>query len=189
MKNITIYLLITILLITNVFATGVSEPFPSNLELLPGESGKFVFQIQSVADPKELSCSVSFQEVDSLDIVFEETSFIVNAGDVRDVLATVTAPRELPYGKYKGSFCISCSNVNVNTGGASPVTFNTCGLDFSVDVVSIRTRNNVDFPEKRVKKPIYLIVLIIAIILMIIVLTYYLIKRRKLNKISKKREK
>ena len=51
--------LIAILFVIQVVSGGVSNPHPTQLELTGGESGRFKFQIQTIASPYDVLCSYS----------------------------------------------------------------------------------------------------------------------------------
>lgn len=170
------------LVVVQVIATGITEPTPKNLELLPGEEGRFYFQVQSVADPKDLECTVSVKETNGLEVEFDIEVISIGAGEVDNFLGTVIVPRGTAYANYEVKFCVNCGSPIVGEG-VNPVKISTCGLDFNVDVVAERTRSNIPLPPKpTVDITLYVIVLVILVLIAVGVVEYLRRKNKKRKK-------
>ena len=104
----TILWILSILIISQIAYAGVTNPLPTELNLFKGESGRFKFQIQTVASNQEIKCDYSLAGESLLIVEFDPASITVPAGTVRDVYGTVTVPEELDFGTYEENFCISC---------------------------------------------------------------------------------
>lgn len=185
MRKLILWIL-GILIIAQIAYAGVTNPLPTELNLLKGESGRFKFQIQTIASNQEIECTYALAEESPLLVSFDPTEIIVPAGSIREVRGTVTVPKDLDFGTYEEKFCISCKPTE-GTAGTS-VAIDTCGLPIKVNVVSERTRDNMYVSPK----PFPLIgkVLIIAGILIAIIIYYlwqrgYLVKRKAARKKKK----
>ncbi len=169
-----------ILLVGNfVYAIGFSNPSPTSLQLLKGEEGRFVFQIQSVANPQDLICNYGVKGETPLIVEFDDDETFVGAGGVKDILGTITAPKDIEYGIYNVKFCVNCGNAVAVSEGASSVKTSACDLPIDVEIVEVRTRGNIPLPPKPAKVPYLLLILIVIILIAIGVIIYYMYKRRK----------
>jgi hypothetical protein len=145
MKKTIIWILSLMILAQIVFA-GVTNPLPTELNLMKGESGRFKFQIQTIASNQEVQCVSSLAEESPLLIEFDPDEIIVPASTVREVRGTVTVPDEIEFGTFQEEFCISCRPTEGAPG--SSVSVDTCGLPLKVNVVQERTRDNMYIPPK-----------------------------------------
>lgn len=153
-----IIFLLALLVLSSFALAGVTNPLPTELNLEQGESGRFKFQIQTVASNQELSCNYYLtNEEKNFDVRFDPDNIIVPAGTVREVYGTVKVPRNLAYGNYVEEFCISCYPTDSPTGAA--VAVETCGLPLNVNVVEQRTTENMNVPPKPLELTLMLIVL------------------------------
>lgn len=176
---LTIILLFSLVLIniTNA-AIGVGYPFPSQLELKPGEAGRFQFEIQTTSEEGLVICSYNLETPIPLIVDFDEQSVsIPPTGQMirMPVYATVTAPVDINPGSYSTSFCVSCKPAKLE----SPVGMlgSYCGITFGVDVVSERTRDNPYVPSKPFKLNLFVLGIVLISIIILIILTVYVIKR------------
>ncbi len=182
MKKSLIYLGM-ILVLTQIVLAGVTNPLPTELNLLKGESGRFKFQIQTIASNQEVECTSILPEDSIFDIDFDPPTIIVPAGTVRDIYGTVSVPRDIDFGTYEESFCIGCTPTTGQEGAA--VTIETCGLPIKVNVVAERTRDNMYIPPKPF--PFIGKVIVVAVILVTLAIIIYLVWKKKHEKPVKKR--
>ena len=181
-KNILMIIGILILIASNAYAIGISDVSPKYLELLPGEYGRFVFQVQAALSKQVLSCSINFHNSDGMLVEFDQQVIEVPAGQVREVLGTITAPQAIAYGRYIENFCVSCSPGTPVAEDSSKVSFNTCGLEINVDVVAERTRENMPLPVKPFSLPVWIAVAITIIAVALILIIAWAYSRRKKKK-------
>lgn len=186
MKRIIIWIL-SLLIIAQIAYAGVTNPLPTELNLLQGESGRFKFQIQTIASNQEIECISSLAGESPLIIEFDPAEIIVPAGTVREVRGTVTVPQNLEFGTYEEEFCISCSPTQGTAGAA--VKIDTCDLPIKVNVVQERTRENMFIPPKPF--PLIWKVIIISAVLIIIALIWLYLWERKhhIKKLVRKKKK
>jgi len=110
-----------------VTAIGVTSPSPSSFQLYPGETGTFVFQVQSGNE----EVSVEF-EVDSvLNFNFPD-SFVLGANARQYIYASVFVPQATGVGNYAESFCVKFCPTD---SGGMTVCSRICGLEINVDVL------------------------------------------------------
>ena len=119
---------------------GVTNPLPTELNLLQGEEGRFKFQIQAVNSENDLNCVAKLKDESVFSIDFDPAEILVEAGSVQDVYGTVDTSRKMDYGTYQEEFCIVCIPVDGPTGAA--VAVETCGLPLKVNVVEERGFKN-----------------------------------------------
>ncbi|MBW2965822.1 hypothetical protein KY342_01820 [Candidatus Woesearchaeota archaeon] len=169
----TILWILGILIIMQIAYAGVTNPLPTELNLYKGETGRFKFQIQTVASNQEIECVYRLAEESPLSVSFDPATIVVPAGTVRDVYGSVTAPRDLDFGTYEEEFCISCKPTQ-GTAGTS-VQIETCDLPIKVNVVEERTRDNMYIPPRPF--PFIGKVLIGAGILVLLLIIIYLVIR------------
>jgi hypothetical protein len=174
MKKIILWIL-GMLIIAQIAYAGVTNPLPAELNLLKGESGRFKFQIQTIAGNQELECVYNLEGESSLSVDFDPDKIIVPAGTVRDVYGTVTVPRDLDFGAYEEKFCISCKPTSGIAGAA--VQIDTCNLPIRVNVVAERTRDNMYIPPKPF--PIEKAFIGMGILAGLVIIIYYLEKRKR----------
>jgi len=177
MKKIMIWFLCMIVMMQIAFA-GVTNPLPSELNLFKGESGRFKFQVQTVASNQEVECTASLAGESPLIVEFDPATIIVPAGTVRDVLGTVTVPDGVEYGTYEENFCISCAPTESLAG--TSVKVDTCDLPIKVNVVSERARDNMYIPPKPF--PLFWKIVLIAAVVVIAAAIIILLLRKKRSK-------
>ncbi len=163
---------IFVVLVANfVFAMGVTYPHPQNIELKPGQSSYFTFQIQS--DDFPLVCVPIIEDAAGLEFAFN-TQYNVGANQKFSVKPQIIVPKQTPFGDYKASFCIECEPSREVEG--SKIIPRICNLPVTVSVVTERTRKNI-FEEELGYIWLWITLLIIAIIILAIVI-FYLVRRR-----------
>lgn len=174
-----LWLMIGLLLINFVnAAVGVGYPYPSQLELKPGESGRFQFEIQTTLEEGAATCTYNLENPIPLTVDFDEQSIpITPTGQVirMPVYATVTAPVDIEPGKYSTSFCVTCAPKV--TGNPVGVLGAYCGITFGADIVGERTRPNPYIPPKKTKMNPFVLSLILVIIIALVILSVVFIRR------------
>ncbi|MBW3004045.1 hypothetical protein KY337_05775 [Candidatus Woesearchaeota archaeon] len=170
--------LLLVLLVAQFVFAGVTNPLPSELQLLKGESGRFKFQIQNINKPTAVECSLEL-EGSFLDVEFDDDVVTVDANAISEFYGTVKAPKEL--GKYTQNFCVKCAPIDQASGAA--VTVDSCGLPINVNVVLTKTRENMTVENKSSNM---LPVIIVIIVLVVIFLLYWYMLRPKLKASAKK---
>ena len=175
------------LIISQIAYAGVTNPLPTELNLFKGESGRFKFQIQTVASNREVECNYRLAEDSPLIVEFDPAEITVPAGTVREVRGTVTVPEEVGFGTYEEKFCISCRPTAGQTG--TSVAIDTCDLPIKVNVVSERTKDNMYIPPKPSPFPWQTLVMISLVLAVVIALiaVYAFGKRRLVRKLERKR--
>ncbi|MBW2985004.1 hypothetical protein KY361_07840 [Candidatus Woesearchaeota archaeon] len=181
----TILWVLSILIISQIAYAGVTNPLPTELNLFKGESGRFKFQIQTVASNQEIACTYDLAEESPLTVEFDPATIVVPAGTVRDVYGTVTVPEELDFGTYEENFCISCEPTSGQAG--TSVAIDTCGLPIKVNVVSERARDNMYVPPKEAPISWQTVIIVAAILVVIALIVLYLWEKRHLVRRLKRR--
>ena len=171
MKKIIITILAIIFVTSLVSAIGVTYPHPQNIELKPGQSSYFTFQIQS--DDYPLICVPSIQDNDGLELAFNP-QYEIEANQKFNVKPQIIIPKQTPFGNYQAKFCIECSPSEEVEG--SRIIPKICDLPITVNVVSERTRENMLEPVSYFS--IWITFLIIAILVLALVI-FYLIRRKR----------
>lgn len=177
--KIIILILTGIILINFVnAAVGVGYPFPSTLELKPGESGRFQFEIQTTPEEGLVTCNYNLENPIPLIVEFDEQSTsIPPTGNMIRMLvyATVTAPIDIESGGYSTSFCVTCAPAE--SGNPVGMLGAYCGITFGANVVGERTRENPYVPPKKTKMNPIALSLILIMIAALIILSVIYIKR------------
>ena len=171
MKKIITTILAIIFVTSLVSAIGVTYPHPQNIELKPGQSSYFTFQIQS--DDYPLICVPSIQDNDGLELAFNP-QYEIEANQKFNVKPQIIIPKQTPFGNYQAKFCIECSPSGEVEG--SRIIPKICDLPITVNVVSERTRENMLEPVSYFS--IWITFLIIAILVLALVI-FYLIRRKR----------
>lgn len=183
----TIAYLAILLILSSAALAGVTNPLPTELNLKPGESGRFKFQIQTVASNQELNCRYYLTEASVLSVKFDPAEIVVPAGTVREVYGTVKASRSLDYGAYAEKFCISCFPTSSPSGAA--VAVETCDLPIKVNVVEERAKDNMYVPPKPFSAVLLLIVVLGIVTAGVIGYSYLRHKKEQNRKIVLKGKK
>ena len=171
MKKIITTILAIIFVTSLVSAIGVTYPHPQNIELKPGQSSYFTFQIQS--DDYPLICVPSIQDNDGLELAFNP-QYEIEANQKFNIKPQIIIPKQTPFGNYQAKFCIECSPSEEVEG--SRIIPKICDLPITVNVVSERTRENMLEPVSYFS--IWITFLIIAILVLALVI-FYLIRRKR----------
>ena len=174
MKKINLFITAIFLVIaslTLVSAIGVSFPHPQNIELKPGESTSFTFQIQS--HDFAVKCIPEMQETQGLEITLDK-EYALEANQRLNVKGKVQLPSDMNAGNYEAQFCIECSPLGEESGSA--VKQKVCNLPVTVVGVNERTRQNIFDAEEQ--ESLLWIILVIVLVILITLIKYITKKRR-----------
>jgi hypothetical protein len=173
---------LAILLSTNsVQALGVTRPVPYDIQLMKGEKAGFVFEIQAVTSQEKQLCSYTIAGLDPIQVAFEESEAIVDAGSIKNVYGTVTVPDSAEVKTYQGRLTVSCGSYTEGQVSGSIVKTTVGGSPFNVKVVEVRSQDIRDVsPPQQAGFGDYLIIIIaIAIIIIVVAGVYYKKYRKK----------
>lgn len=177
MNKICLYIIIAFLFLISFVNAGVVFPIP-DLELRPGESGRFQYAIQIGIPPQKCTISLDHKtplivEMDDKETIIQSTSQIL--------YGSVKVPQDLRYGDYIENFCVSCEPLSESGGSSIRQSF--CEIPIKVDVVGERTKQNIQFPEKPKEgvDPVAIVGVIVLIVL-IVILILFSVKRPKNTK-------
>ncbi len=143
MKNKKIAALKISLIVLSLFLSfqvvkglGVTRPIPVDLKLLRGDSARFYFQIQARTSATPQVCSYSVTGMDPLIITFDEESVTVDAGEIKNVYGTITAPSDTPFKSYEGQLLVTCKPQVGFEGASGSVIQQNMGVKFTAEVVA-----------------------------------------------------
>ena len=177
-KNILILSLFLLILAKTAYA-GATYPIPSEIQLKPGEDSRFKFVVTSPGT-SNVDCSITPDLLVPFEIVFDETEFVISYGETaKGITGTVYVAGNTPLGKYKETFSVTCTPVLEEGTGGSTVSTTTKGIPINIDVVSERTRENMNIApvEQPLQVPTYFYYVLVIIIILII--AYIIYKKRK----------
>ncbi|MFH1641955.1 MAG: hypothetical protein ABIC04_03575 [Nanoarchaeota archaeon] len=189
MNKLLMLIIMVLLLLVQFVSAGVTDPQPKELELLKGESGRFKFQIQTIANPQDIICSYSIKDESPLIVEFDDDEILVPANSKKYVYGTVTVPEGISQGitfnadntiVFEENFCVACRNAR-ETAGTS-VQINTCDLPITVSVVHERTKQNMYVPPKPEPVstiPVSLVISVLAAIIIIVLIYEFHIHKKK----------
>jgi hypothetical protein len=160
-KQITIITITMIFLTSLVSAIGVTYPHPQGIELKPGQSSYFTFQIQSNDFP--LVCVPVIQDNAGLELAFNP-EYEVGINQALNIK---------PH--YKATFCVECTPAIEAEG--SRIIPKICGLPITANVVAERTRENMLEPESYFG--LWITFLIIAIVILALAILYLVRKKQR----------
>ena len=168
--------LVFFLTVSFASAFGVTHPFPQSIELKPGQSSFFSFQIQ--ADNFPLKCVPVIEQTGGLELAFNQ-EYNVEANQRFNVKPQVIVPKETGFGTYSTMFCMEC--VPSGDVEGSRIVPRVCNIPLEVSVVSERTGVNA-FEESSGNIGFISILAILSIsILVLVVIIFYIISRRKIS--------
>ena len=175
---LTGFAFIALILLVQVQALGVTRPVPYDIQLQKGEKAGFVFEIQAVTSLEKQLCTYSITGLDPIQLSFEESEAIVDAGSIKEVYGTVTVPESAEIKTYSGILTVSCGAYTEGQVSGSIVKTTVGGSSFNVKVVEVRSQDirNVGPPVQAFD---YTIILIIALIIIIIVILGVYLKRSR----------
>jgi hypothetical protein len=184
MKSLKIVLsLLVFVLLTfqTVKAVGITQPILEKRMMLRGEYSKFYFEIQAVGYTNKQSCVWSASGLDPLEVKFDETKTIVDAGAIKKIYGTVLVPSDAPQKAYSGTLTVTCEPY-VELGGGSVIK-RTGNVPFVVNIVeTLEKRAEQKLPEPEEQKPtinLLPILVIIILVILVICLVYRLNKKKK----------
>lgn len=172
-KNTAMFAFLLVLAISFVSSLGVSYPLPQNMELLPGQSSYFQFQIQT--DDFPVNCVPIIEETNGLELAFQQ-KYTVEANQKHVVKPQVIVPKQTAFGNYEATFCIECTPSEEVEG--SRIIPTVCGLPLTVGVVSERTGVNLYEETAAANYMIWVTLLSVSIIVLAMVI-FYLVRRRR----------
>jgi len=180
-----------IFLIPVLAKAGVTDVLPQNMELVAGESERMFFQIQSIANPKNLTCIYQVMHKSCVEIEFDEKETIVfvytnstgiTSGGRKDVWGTVKAPTNItqcPIGNYTEEFFVSCGLYNPSSGYA--VRTDVAGMKINIKIVESHNPKYKPMYPVQPALPdytIYYIILGSAIAISVVAYIVYRLKKR-----------
>jgi hypothetical protein len=156
-------------------ALGVTRPAPYDIQLMKGESAGFVFEIQAVTSTERQACSYSISGLAPLQVTFEESEAAVDAGSIKQVYGTVTAPNDAEIKTYGGTLSVSCGAFSEGQVSGSVVKTTIGGSPFNVKVVEERSQEirNIAPPEPGFDYTTIIIIIAVIIIVAIAAGVYY----------------
>ena len=178
MKNKKIIMNILVLSILLLFTAktvmaGVTYPIPSQIQLMPGEQDRFRFTVTSTSDSDQ-QCTINPDKLVPLAITFDELEFTITSEEkIKLVMGTVSASSDALNGDYKETFSVTCRPITEGEGSTVSTTINK--IPINIQVVSERTKENIDFREPRQVPTYFYYVLVILIILII---AYIIFRKR-----------
>lgn len=183
MKNKTniktiLFLALFLLVLAKTAYAGATYPIPSEIELMPGEESRFKFVVTSPGT-SDVDCTITPDLLVPFDIIFDETEFsILEGSTAKSVTGTVYVSGDTTVGAYKETFSVTCTPSLGEGVEGSTVSTTTKGLPISVNVVSERTRENMNIPtgEQPSQIPVYFYYVIVIIIILIV--AYIIYKKR-----------
>ena len=168
------FVLLSFLMANVASALGVTYPYPQNIELKPGQSSYFTFQIQT--DNFPVSCVPSIGETGGLELAFAQ-KYDIESNQRYNVKPQVIVPKQTGFGNYKTTFCIECTPSNDVSG--SRIIPKVCNLPVTVNIVSDRTRTNALEETGNVVWIIVLISFAISIVILASIIFYLVVKQKK----------
>ncbi len=177
-KNILILILFLLIFIKFVSA-GATYPVPSEIQLKPGEEGRFSFIVTSSGTYAQ-DCIVNPDLKVPFKVEFDETSFTIPLDiTAKQVIGTVYASKETPTGKYTETFSVSCLPTSPEGEGSS-ISTTIRNIPINVDIVNERTYDNLNIPkpEKPIQVPTYFYIILIAVIIAIVIYIIYSKKKK-----------
>lgn len=166
----------SLLTLQTAWALGVTRPVPYDVQLMKGETAGFVFEIQAVTSGEKQLCTYGISGLEPLQVVFEESEAIVDAGSIKNVYGTVTVPSNAEIKTYSGTLSVSCGAYTEGQVSGSVVKTTVGGSAFNVKVVEVRSQDirNVG-PPAEAAFDYSTIIIVITIIIIVIAVTgvYY----------------
>jgi len=167
----------------------IGTTHPSDLELKPGESDRFKFEIQAVSHNSDVECSFNPDTNDLFSIVFDQQSPMnISEGGSAIVTGTVSVNQSTEPGVYRRNIEVSCKDISDQAEGGS-AAIGVYNIFLNVNVVGDRTRENIYVSPLIKKRPFmgYISTPIgigIAIAIIFIIILILLLIRRRNKKIK-----
>jgi len=160
---------------------GVTQPILEKSTMLKGDSSRFYFEIQAVGYTYKQSCAWSLSGMDPLKVDFDQTSVVVNAGEIKKIYGTVSVPADAPIKNYIGWLSVTCEPYAEVSGGST--IKKTTPVPFVINVVEVMEKQaEQKLPTEEEQKPTIHLLPILAIIILVILvicLVYWLNKKKK----------
>ena len=170
--------------VQGVYALGVTRPVPYDVQLMKGETAGFVFEIQAVTSTERQLCTYGITGLEPLQLTFEENEAVVDAGSIKNIYGTVTAPNNAEIKIYSGTLSVSCGAYPEGQVSGSVVKTTIGGSPFNVRVVEVRSQDiRTIGPPVGAAFDYSTIIILIAIIIIIVVAGVYY--KTRLSKKSK----
>jgi len=181
LKIVLSFLIFAFFTFQTVKSLGVTQPILEKNTMLRGDSSRFYFEIQAVGYTYKQSCVWSLTGLDPLNVNFDETTIIVNAGEIKKVYGTVLVPSDATTKTYNGWLAVTCEPAIELTGGST--IKRTVNVPFVVNVVEVMEKQaEQKLPTAEEQKPTIHLLPILAIIILVILvicLVYWLNKKKK----------
>ena len=180
MKEFGVGFFLTLVTIIGIVSSlAITQPMPPNLRMLPGDTARFVFQVQAPFSKVKQSCKLSVSSIDPLKVNLDETSIILNAGETKKIYGTVSVPTNAPVNTYKGKIMVACRPYVTKEELSGSVISNTRGVDFVVNVVKTLGERNIP-PVSEAKKPTIPSLSILGAVLIVVAIVgiYYWTKKK-----------
>jgi len=141
MKYITVavFIFCALILAEGVRAIGVTYPLPTELELVPGETAWFRFEIQNIAGDFPIMCTYNFKESFPFSLTWNMDNPTIDVGKVQSIIGTVTAPANASFQTDNFYIIVSCEPKLTMTGSGSLIK-KINEIPLKVSVVQYRTK-------------------------------------------------
>ncbi len=152
----------------SVSALGVTRPTPYNIEVVPGTSAEFSFEIQGITSEEDLVCNPSVSGLDGIEVSLDN-EVPVSAGEITEVVGELVVPEGVSFGEYSGELSVRCSSADAVEG--SSVKTNIGGLKITANVVETLEEGDA-IEEKEASSTIWVWSIAIIIVAGLAVLLY-----------------
>lgn len=174
-------LIFTLLSSAAFSAIGVTHP--TDMELKPGQSDRFKFEIQAVSHNSDVECSYKLDQKTVFDVIFDGQSPVaIPAKNVAVITGTVRVNETIAPGAYKRNIEVSCKDIVSGAESQGSAAIGVYNIFFNVLVVGERTRENIyvnPASEKKFYESTSFMAAFIVLIISIIALAIYLVLRKK----------
>lgn len=164
--------------------SAIGSTFPPDVELKPGQSDRFKFEIQAVSHPNDVECSYNLDNKEDLFYaVFDRQGPVeIKAGGTFVVTGTVAVNETAEPGIRKRDIEVSCKDIIDSVGQSASAAFGVYRVSLNVNIVDERTRGNV-YVVPAPKKPLLTGTMIAgiaaALIVLIILIAVIVLKKKK----------
>lgn len=163
--------------------SAIGATHPADMQLKPGQSDRFKFEIQAVSHPNNLLCSYHLDKKADFDVVFDnEGPVTIGAGGVALVTGTVTVNETRQAGAYTRNIEVSCKDIVDNIGNQGSAAVGVYNIFLNVNVVQDRTLENIFVPPIQPKTSFLTTPVAAALVTLVIIAIAVLaivLKRRK----------
>lgn len=181
-----VYILLFILL-SSVSYAAIGATHPADMQLKPGQSDRFKFEIQAVSHPNSITCSYNLDKKTDFDVIFDaEGPVTIEAGGVALITGTVTVNETKSVGGYTRNIEVSCKDVITNSQDQGSAAVGVYNIFLNVDVVQDRTHENIYVSPPQPKTPLLSATMVAAILaalaIIVIVVLILITKRKKISR-------